>query len=1633
MHRVKHGSAMMRVDSRVIDAICAEIAQRVDPEEVDLVTRFARLFLAKVPPEFFQGRGNEAHALLVLRSFRFLQRSRFDRVDVEVLNPDIENEGWTAPVTVIRTNVSERPFIVDTLREYLHSQDLSIGRFVYPVLHVARDEEGRVLDVGPASAGDPRESLIHCEIPRIGEPERLEELREAIQRHLEDVVRATDDFQPMVQALDETVSALSDAMTRLPEREEEIREIQDFLRWLRDGGFVFLGYRGYDLVDDPEKGRSVVVERGSGLGILRDESSSTYAEPVPLDELPASLRERIEKGPLLITSKTNALSTVHRRARMDYVGVRKIDENGKLAGERRFIGLFTSQAYSEDAERIPILREKLRAILDDAGVLPGSHDYKEIITIFNSMPKEELFLTSAEEIGAEIRAVLALYHTNEVKVTLRPDPLKLGVSVMVILPKDRFSGEVRKAVERAFVERFEGSVLNYHLALGGGDQARLHFYISTTPEKMQAVEPDELEQVVRRIIRSWTDRVREGLEEFRPGDEARRLAQRYGAAFSAEYLAATEPEVAEQDILELESMAAENRGIAIHLSNPEPREGLAVSGPITEMKLFLRGERLILSDFMPILENIGLRVIAMSPFEVRGEGVSDAAIYVFAVQDSAGNPIDLEARGDLLSETILAVRAGDAASDTLNTLILNAGLRWREVDVLRTYAEYAFQSGAVPSRLSLVSALCAYPEAARLFFRLFEVRFDPDNGLDLAGREAAAAEIRAELRRVLEQVTSLADDRALRRLLTIIDATVRTNYYRHGGADPTVRSGGVPYISLKFAHEKLQEIARSRLLYEVWVQSARMAGVHFRGALVSRGGIRHSDRPDDFRTEVLGLVKTQNVKNAVIVPAGSKGGFVTRHRPADPKAAAEEAVEQYKTFIRGLLDITDNLVEGEVVPAERVVAYDGPDPYLVVAADKGTAKFSDVANAVAAEYDFWLGDAFASGGSHGYDHKKVGITARGAWEAVKRHFRELGKDVQTEPFTVVGIGDMSGDVFGNGMLRSRAIKLVAAFDHRHVFIDPDPDPEKSYAERFRLFHAGRTSWDDYDRSVLSEGGIIAPRGAKEIQLTPQAKAVLGIPDEVEKLDGESLIRAILTAPVDLLWNGGIGTYVKASDETHADAGDPSNDSVRVNGADLRCRVVGEGGNLGFTQKGRIEYALKGGRNNTDALDNSGGVDMSDHEVNLKILLNVAIESGRLDMDARNELLEALTDDVTELVLNNNRTQSLAVTLDEIRAEVGYEEFQQLMLRLERDGLIDRVGDALPTAEVLEERAAEGKTLTRPELAVLLANAKLSLSRQLIDSTLPDDPAAHEYLVNYFPARAVEVVGEEGLAAHRLRREIIAGQLTNDLVDLMGACFVNQMSRETGHSPVEVARAWLIASRLSGARELRRNLAELEGEIEATVIYRWLLGLARVLERTTRWILGNVGPDVEPTRVIEENLEGLALLRGRFADVVFGDDLELFHERVRELQRLTDKADLAQRLITLRFLDHLLEILRTARETGADPIRVGRGYYLVSNVLGVPWLRQAIQEAAAGNYWDQRAAAVLLDDLGRAHRTLAARLIRMGGEDEPVEDLFERAREQFGDKLAAIAELLDEIRADDSARLSALSIAVREIQDLARME
>jgi glutamate dehydrogenase len=1598
-----------------------------DSEEADgeLLCDFTHEFFAKVPRQLVAERSIADLAALTKGAFGLLSRADEDGVTVEVLDPTAE--GWKADVTVIRAELRDRPFIVDTIREYLNSESLPIQHYVYPVVGVDRREDGTIERVVPGEQASPR-ALVHCEIPRIEGEARRAEIRDEIASRLGDVVAATDDFQAMLGALGRTARAVGAHRAVEPGRSAELQEVEDFLRWLAEENFVFLGYREYEAVMEADP-PILRVRPGSGLGILRREDQSMWSPGVPLSAVPEELRRRILDGPLLITTKTNAESTVHRRARMDYIGVKRLSETGEVVAEHRFLGLFTSKAYAEHADAIPILRRKLEAILASSGALVGSHDYKEIITIFNSMPKEDLFQASVEELAEEIQTVLSVLFSDDVEVMLRRDPLGRGVSVTIILPRGRFSGQVRQRIQDVLTKRLTGTILNYHLAMSAGDQARLHFYVSSPREIAESARAEDLIGEIRQIMRSWDDQLHDALATRLGESTAGRLVGLYSTAFSEEYRAATLPEAAVQDVEEFERLRASGGTVAISLSEPRGRGRAEAFRRITALKLYLLGERMILSDFMPILDNAGLRVIEVTPFVVSAQRLPEMMIYSFAVQSVDGETIPAD-RAPILAEALLAIREGDTLNDPFNALVLRAGLRWHQVDIVRTYGNYAFQAGMNPTRFGTARALARHPELARRIVDLFTALHDPAGPAAEGGESAEQllSSVRTKIHDALESVTTLADDRAIRRIVALVEATTRTNYFSGGGPDPRKRSGGVPYISIKIRAPEVEELRRSGLLYEVFVLSSRMEGIHLRGAEVARGGIRWSDRPDDFRAEVLGLVQTQMIKNALIIPAGSKGGFITRRNPAERQALMAEVAEQYRTLIRGMLDVTDNIVDGVIVPPADVVRRDGDDPYLVVAADKGTAHLSDVANAVAAEYDFWLGDAFASGGSQGYDHKKEGITARGAWECVRRHFRELGKDIQEEAFTVAGIGDMSGDVFGNGMLLSRKIKLVAAFDHRHIFIDPNPDPERSFEERERLFGLGRGSWEDYDQSLLSAGAMIVPRASKSVPISAEARDSLGLDPGVSTLDGESLVRAVLRAPVELLWNGGIGTYVKDEEETNTEVGDSTNDPVRVDAHELRCKVVGEGGNLGMTQRARIAFALRGGRLNTDALDNSGGVDLSDHEVNLKVLLAPLVRSGVMGMDARNVLLHEVGTEVTRLVLRNSRRQSLAVSLDEKRSEESLGDFTALITAFERQRILDRRSVGIPSADELEDRAGDGLGLTRPTLSILLAYAKLHAKGRVLASGLPEDPVTEEYLREYFPDGAIEAVGPEQLAGHPLRREIVATELVNELVDVMGASFLHRVARDTGRSIERVVTAWYIAREISGAGQVRVALEESEGRYPSEIVYRWFFGLARVLDRTARWTIENVAPDAPIGRVVADLREGLTRLRREFGDLVSGEDLILFEQRVDELKQIGVGGPFAEELITLRFLPELLDILRIAREAGDDAIETARTYYAVADRLNVTWLQHALRSASRDDPWDRRLIGSLDADVHRAHRSIARRVL--SGDDGIVEGSIAERITAFAARregeAALYEELLSELRNSEAAPTSAFAVTVRAL-------
>ena len=1530
-----------------------------------LFERAATGLLEHFTPEGLNALGHAAAAFL----------AEPDELKVRVYNPSLETHGWAVPYTVIELSLPDRPFIVDSVRAAVQRQGLEVFHLLHPVFNVVRDASGELSELLSAAEA-PTQTLETGEkvayemffVTPVESRAAQGALEQRVRDALEDVLLATRDYGAMLERAESLALELEElAKTQGSERADELTEYAAFIRWLGADHFVFLGYREYDVFERAGV-PTLQVTPDSGLGIL-GKPSSAYETPTPLAELPEALRERILSGRVLTVTKTNAEATVHRPVRMDYLGIKKV-QGGLYVGEVRFLGLFTSKALAASVEEIPILRRKLRLVLELSGAELGSHDFKQLVSVFSSLPRDELFWSDAPRLLGDVRTIIGAAQSGGVRVTLRPDPLARGVSVMVIMPRERFNSGVRRRVQAYLAETFGAVHTDYQLAMGEGDEGvRFHFFFLTDAD-YQTVSVGTLEQNVAALTRTWEDRLSELLEHRLGHAPAARLAARYANAFDERYRADTTPETALRDVESLEGLgravhAKEMLPFVVNLLNPHEsvraaqQLGQETGRKASHLEVYHTGPTLVLSDALPLLENLGLRVLEQVAytFEVPETQTAPAATYgldIFRVQDQNNEPLNVAGDGERLRAALTALLQGDAETDRLNRLVLYAGLSVRQVALLRALQMYAAQLSTSVSRSFVVDTLLGQPELAAQLVKLFELKFAPG----VAAREEKLAAAQQSFAEGLQAVSSLAEDETLRALAGLVDAAVRTNYFLDR-----------PYISFKLRSADVPQMPEPRPLFEIAVSAPHVEGTHLRGGRVARGGLRWSDRPDDFRTEVLGLMKTQMTKNAVIVPVGSKGGFVLKGAPTARDALQTFVRAQYQTYLRGLLDLTDNLLDGQPVTPEGLIVYDEPDPYLVVAADKGTATFSDLANDTAAEYNFWLGDAFASGGSHGYDHKAEGITARGAWESVKRHFLELGTDVTKIPVTVFGIGDMSGDVFGNGLLYTDTLKLQAAFNHQHIFLDPNPDSATSFAERKRLFELPRSTWEDYDPSLVSEGGGVYSRFAKRIPLSAQVREMLEVEDEA--LSGQDLIRAILKLPADLFWNGGVGTYVKASFETHAQVGDSSNNAVRIDASDLRAKVVGEGGNLGFTQLARVEYALAGGRINTDAVDNSAGVDMSDHEVNLKIALRPLASDGTLSFETRNDLLREMTAEVSSLVLQDNARQALTLSLAQRRAERDPKLFKSLQDYLaERGGLRPAV-EFLPNAKTLQNRP-----YARPELAVLLAYTKMGLYRRLLETDFPDEPHFQNYLLSYFP-QPLQARYPGAIRTHPLRREIIATQFTNAVVDLLGVSFVHRTLQETASSPVETVKAGLLAIGLLQAPELLVRLTESGAPTEAQ--YAEIDTFARAAEAVVTWLLsGSVR--AEPLAAFVQAYENpLRQLRRELETVLSGHELANFTAKKRELEEVFGAA-LAGELATLPYLPSMMGAIRVTREAGVPLERAAEHFYSLGERLSLGSLRDGLLGLATADKWEKIALSTLVMDLRRMQVELSLQYLESGAAD-----------------------------------------------------
>jgi len=1586
-----------------IQALVERIQDAAPADRREALAAFARAYTRRLAADELAATPDEQLLGMVRSAFEFADGRGNSPSAVRVFDPTAAADGYETPGSVLETATDDCPFLVDSVSEELTARGLAARQILHPVIGTSRDPQGRIVRVLPARDAEHRESVMHFELDRRLSGEEREDLAHQVGEILHDVHLVIRDFEPMQACVAAMIDGARQAGVRYPP--EDVSETVDFLQWLLQLNFVLLGYREYELVDS-ENGRAISAVPGSGLGILSDVERSGFSAPTPLEQLPVEIRRRIEDGDLLVFSKTNAYSTVHRRARMDYIGVRKVNAQGDVVGESRLIGLFTSKAYMEPATKTPLLHHKLQQIITAEDLIPGSHDYKQAVELFESFPKDELFQASAEELRQLVIGLLQLEKHGGIRVLVRRDIDSRSVSVVVALPRDRFNAELRKKLQALFMARFNGSTVDYHLSLGETESARIFFTVHVGLEQQIPEVPyEELEEAVERLARTWDDDLRDALEARVGLEHGPMLAEKYGSRFPDYYKTTAEWGLVVDDVLKLEELESNVEGFVVGIGNETRGERL------TRVKLYKTGGKVDLSAFMPILEALGLRAVEEVPTGLVGE--SKTYIHDFGVLDGRGAVLNLETEAPRVGEAIAAVWRGQAESDSLNRLVVFSGLDWRQVQILRAYRKYGQRVNAQFTEEYRNDALAQNPHIAAHLIELFEARFDPVRNASREEVDMLKQQVHTDFR----SVASLDQDRILRGFLGSIMATVRTNAYLQERSS----------LSFKLRSADVPEMPKPYPLFEIFVYSPEMEAVHLRGGMVARGGIRWSDRKEDYRTEVLGLMKAQKVKNAVIVPDGSKGGFVLRRTPTSPDELRQEVSKQYVTFMRGLLDITDNLVNGKVVHPERVAIWDGEDPYLVVAADKGTATFSDTANAVARDYGFWLDDAFASGGSQGYDHKALAITARGAWESVKRHFREVGLDVTVDSFTVVGIGDMSGDVFGNGLLYTNTCKLLCAFDHRNVFIDPDPDPWRSFDERTRLFHLPGSSWNDYDRSLLSAGGDVIDRKAKSVTLSPEARTALGIAEDAPaEMTPNEVIKAALKAPVDLLWNGGIGTYVKAARETHGEAGDRTNDPVRINGGELRARVVGEGGNLGCTQRGRIEYASAGGRINTDFIDNSAGVDTSDHEVNLKILLGLAVARGELTMDQRNELLQTCAQDVVSHVLYDNYLQAQIISQEMEVSTQRIEAYEDLMQQLEAEGELEREVEFLPTSEEMQERRAAGTGMVRPELAVLLAYAKRNVFQSLLESDLLDSEYLERDLHRYFPSQVVERFGDLMLE-HPLRRELIATIAANDVVNSQGVTFVSRMMTETGAQAADVVKAFRIARDVTGAVARWADVEAMDGKIDPKVQNELMTGVDWLVETTSRWYLVQAAGR-RLSEAIGEARDSFAELSNVISQIG-PDSWREEHERdTRRLMMEGVPEEVARRHAFQGELVHGPDIIAVSHATGRSPLEVASGFFLLGEALEIDWLEDQLESLGVSTRWQRWARQSCEDELFAIRRQLAEKVLEEAG-GAPIGEAVTAFLTARADPAGRLQRFMRSLAMEGVSDLSQVTVALRQVRSL----
>lgn len=1549
----------------------------------------------------------DANFGLLYGLYRFVAQRSPSASLVEVFNPDLESDGWISKHTVIYYCQADRPFLVDSLRIALNASKLNVHIFESNLMWVQRDGEGALQGFAEAHSNKANcESVGYVLVDACSDPKALKSLTAALRSASDDVSLMVDHFPAMLERLD---ACIGESEATFGEGNEEAT----FLRWLRDGNFTFLGMS--DFVLSREGGQTYIAEvPDCQLGLM---SKRSPFGRVAMQDLCQGFADFYANRAALAFTKTSQKSTVHRNVYADYIVIKRFDNTGEAIGETRVLGLYTAGMYYQSVDRIPLLRSKAQWLRDHSLLDGASHNGKTFSLMIERHPRDELIQADQQDLLDALLGVWKIYERRAVKLVLRVDRFEKFVSCIVYLPREAVKME-------AEIQRLLGEAIgseDCELAtqfLSESVLARMHLVFRVNKPQFRELNREALEAEIAELSRDWRQRFTELCIE-RSGEEAgRALAQRYRNAFSTAYRDRFSPLMAVNDI-ELCRRLEDSSDISISLFHETASQANRL-----RLKLFHREESLQLSDILPLLEKMGSRVLVEHPFQICPDGESDIWMHDFVMEHDlgGGRKLNLDSVRDSYEDALRAIWQGKAENDSFNRLVLGARLDWRSVALIRAYARYIKQLGTLLSLDFIAGVLSSHIDITRDLVALFRCLFDPRRGAQKNSDEKQD-KLRKGILAALDEVQNLNEDQVLRQYLECIDATLRCNFFQQDD-DGAWRD----CIALKLATSKLSFAPQPRPEYEIFVFSPRVEGVHLRGGKVARGGIRWSDRQEDYRTEILGLVKAQQVKNAVIVPTGAKGGFVARQAAQldNREEVFSEGVACYKLFIGSLLDITDNRVAGQVVSPEGVVCRDDEDPYLVVAADKGTASFSDIANEIALERSFWLGDAFASGGSNGYDHKAMGITARGAWVAVQRHFREMGLDVQSDPIRVVGIGDMGGDVFGNGMLLSKSLKLVAAFNHLHIFIDPNPESEAAWEERRRLFERPRSSWADYNSELISEGGGVFSRSAKQIPLSEQMRQLLDCQDQ--SLTPTALIRRLLQAEVDLIWNGGIGTYVKASQESAMDVGDRANDGLRVNGEELRCKVFGEGGNLGITQLGRLEFCRNGGICNTDFIDNAAGVDCSDHEVNIKILLNAQLESEDLTPKQRNALLSEMTDDVAALVLHNNYRQTLAISLARHSRDKHHHDYLRFLEHLEESGALSRELEFLPDNERIGELHGEGKSWTRPELALLVSYAKVELKQQLLELAGSGDAWLVERIYRAFPQRLRDNYAEE-ICEHRLAAEIIATQLANEMVNLMGFRYCHRQEMSIGASPAETACAFVTVAELFEIEALWREVEALDARVASAVQYELFHQIMRLGRRSTRWFLRNVH-NMQPAAVIERMGAGFAELIPALAAHQRGAWAEEYEARCQRWSEAGVPRPLVEKIAAFDAYFMLPGSVAAAQDIDCRPEDFSRLLFALLEVLQMDWALQNLIAWEPVGRWQDLARESYVDSLESLLRQLCVGLLcqppTIG--DEPDALLGDWQNDNCA-RLMRYNSMIDSVKISAADDLSVYTVVVRELQDL----